>query len=258
MKKFFLLIALCLSGIIGIKADTPRNEYPRPQFERAQWQNLNGTWTYTFDFGKSGVNRNFRNSKGFDGKILVPFLDGKEVMQHFGTGSSFEMDITKFVPAGKSANLVVRVMDNLRSGMQPGGKQCWNYFSGGCDYTRTTGIWQTVWMEPVSSQGLKNVFVIPDIDQQQLVVRPEFYTEANGNTLTVQVFDGKKVVSAKTANAVNGANIVLPIKNPKLWSPENPNLYDVKYIVKDAAGKVIDEVSSYAGMRKIHCANGYF
>ena len=73
MKKFFLLIALCLSGIIGIKADTPRNEYPRPQFERAQWQNLNGTWTYTFDFGKSGVNRNFRNSKGFDGKILVPF-----------------------------------------------------------------------------------------------------------------------------------------------------------------------------------------
>ena len=307
MKKYFLLIALSLLGFTSIKAETPRAEYPRPQFERAQWLNLNGTWTYTFDFGKSGNNRDFKNSKGFDGKILVPFcpesklsgveytdfincmwyqrtitvpsdwegkqvllhfgavdyeatiyIDGKEVMQHFGTGSSFDINITKYVPAGKSANLVVRVEDNLRSGMQPGGKQCWNYFSGGCDYTRTTGIWQTVWMEPVSPQGLKNVFAIPDIEQQQLVVRPEFYGEANGNTLTIQVFDGKKVVSTKTANAVNGANFVLPIKNPKLWSPETPNLYDVRYTVKDASGKVIDEVSSYAGMRKIHCANGYF
>ena len=307
MKKILIIAALALLGITGIKAGTPRAEYPRPQFERSQWLNLNGTWTYTFDFGKSGVNRDFRNSKGFDKNILVPFcpesklsgveytdfinsmwyqrtisvpaewegkqillhfgavdyeatiyIDGKEVMQHFGTGSSFEMDITKYVPAGKSANLVVRVNDNLRSGMQPGGKQCWNYYSGGCDYTRTTGIWQTVWMEPVSAQGLKTVFAIPDIDQQQLVVRPEFYTEANGNTFTVQVLDGKKVVATKTANAVNGASVVLPIKNPKLWSPETPNLYDVKYTVKDAAGKVIDQVSSYAGMRKIHCANGYF
>ena len=307
MKKYLIIAALALLGITGIKADTPRAEYPRPQFERSQWLNLNGTWTYTFDFGKSGVNRDFRNSKGFDKNILVPFcpesklsgveytdfinsmwyqrtinvpeewegkqillhfgavdyeatiyIDGQEVMQHFGTGSSFEMDITKYVPAGKSANLVVRVNDNLRSGMQPGGKQCWNYYSGGCDYTRTTGIWQTVWMEPVSAQGLKTVFAIPDIDQQQLIVRPEFYTEANGNTLTVQVLDGKKVIATKTANAVNGASIVLPIKNPKLWSPETPNLYDVKYTVKDASGKVIDEVCSYAGMRKIHCANGYF
>ena len=307
MKKILIIAALALLGITGIKAGTPRAEYPRPQFERSQWLNLNGTWTYTFDFGKSGVNRDFRNSKGFDKNILVPFcpesklsgveytdfinsmwyqrtisvpaewegkqillhfgavdyeatiyIDGQEVMQHFGTGSSFEMDITKYVPAGKSANLVVRVNDNLRSGMQPGGKQCWNYYSGGCDYTRTTGIWQTVWMEPVSAQGLKTVFAIPDIDQQQLIVRPEFYTEANGNTFTVQVLDGKKVVATKTANAVNGASVVLPIKNPKLWSPETPNLYDVKYTVKDAAGKVIDQVSSYAGMRKIHCANGYF
>ena len=307
MKKYLIIAALCLLGITGIKADTPRAEYPRPQFERSQWLNLNGTWTYTFDFGKSGVNRDFRNSKGFDKNILVPFcpesklsgveytdfinsmwyqrtisvpaewegkqillhfgavdyeatiyIDGQEVMQHFGTGSSFEMDITKYVPAGKSANLVVRVNDNLRSGMQPGGKQCWNYYSGGCDYTRTTGIWQTVWMEPVSAQGLKTVFAIPDIDQQQLIVRPEFYTEANGNTLTVQVLDGKKVIATKTANAVNGASVVLPIKKPKLWSPETPNLYDVKYTVKDASGKVIDEVCSYAGMRKIHCANGYF
>lgn len=307
MNKLFVLALSVFMGITGMKADTPRNEYPRPQFERSQWLNLNGTWSYTFDFGKSGVNRDYRNSKGFEGKILVPFcpesklsgveytdfinsmwyqrtisvpaewegkqvllhfgavdyeatiyIDGKEVMQHFGTGSSFETDITKYVPAGKSANLVVRVNDDLRSGMQPGGKQCWNYYSGGCDYTRTTGIWQTVWMEPVSAQGLKNVFAIPDIDQQQLVIRPEFYAEANGNTLTVQVFDGKKQVAAKTAPAVNGTNVVLAIKKPKLWSPETPNLYDVRYTVRDAAGKVIDEVSSYAGMRKIHCADGYF
>ena len=73
MNKLFVLALSVFMGITGMKADTPRNEYPRPQVERSQWQNLNGTWTYTFDFGKSGVNRDFRNSKGFDGKILVPF-----------------------------------------------------------------------------------------------------------------------------------------------------------------------------------------
>ena len=312
MKHFskLLMAATLLLGLSSsVKAaDLPRSEYPRPQFEREYWVNLNGTWTYSFDFGQTGADRNFRNSKGFDGKITVPFcpesslsgvkhtdfipciwyqrtitvpetwggknillnfgavdydatifIDGKKVGRHCGAGSSFSLDITKFVKAGSSANLVIQVKDNLRGGKQPGGKQSTGYYSAGCNYTRVTGIWQTVWMEAVCPEALKQVFATPDIDQQQLVVRPEFYEEGNGCTLTVQVFDEKqKLVSTKTAPATNNTVIVLPIKNPKLWTPETPNLYDVIYTVRDAKGNVLDKVKSYAGMRKIHLAGGYF
>ena len=311
MRKVFQRMLLCLTlGTAFCTAnavDIPRPEYPRPQFERTDWVNLNGQWTFEMDFGASGEQRGWTSSKGLSKKITVPFcpeselsgigytdfipcvwyqrninipaewngkkillhfgaadyetkvyVDGKMVGEHKGSGSSFNFDITAYVKAGQQANLVVRVYDNLRGGMQPGGKQCTALFSAGCSYTRVTGIWQTVWMEAVNEQALKNVFAIPDIDQQQLVVRPEFYNEGNNNTLTVEVKDGKKTVSKRTAQASNQSTIVLPIKNAHLWSPEDPYLYDVKYTVKNAQGEVIDEVSSYMGMRKVHISGGYF
>ena len=298
---------LLLAGSTAKAADLPRSEYPRPQFERAGWVNLNGTWSYSFDFGQTGGEKDWQNSKGFDGKITVPFcpesslsgvqhtdfipciwyqrsidipaawegknillnfgavdydatiyINGRKAGRHCGTGSSFSLDITNYVKAGGSANLVVQVKDDLRGGRQPGGKQSISLKSAGCNYTRVTGIWQTVWMEAVSPMALKQVFATPDIDQQQLVVRPEFYEEGNGNTLTVQVFDAGKLVSSKQAPATNNTVVVLPVKKPKLWTPETPNLYDVTYTVRDAKGNVLDEVKSYAGMRKIHLAGGYF
>ena len=311
MRKVFQRMLLCLTlGTAFCTAnavDIPRPEYPRPQFERTDWVNLNGQWTFEMDFGSSGEQRGWTNTKGLSKKITVPFcpeselsgigytdfipcvwyqrninipaewngkkillhfgaadyetkvyVDGKMVGEHKGSGSSFNFDITAYVKAGQQANLVVRVYDNLRGGMQPGGKQCTALFSAGCSYTRVTGIWQTVWMEAVNEQALKNVFAIPDIDQQQLVVRPEFYNEDNNNTLTVEVKDGKKTVAKRTAQASNQSTIVLPIKNAHLWSPEDPYLYDVKYTVKNAQGEVIDEVSSYMGMRKVHISGGYF
>ena len=311
MRKVFQRMLLCLTlGTAFCTAnavDIPRPEYPRPQFERTDWVNLNGQWTFEMDFGASGEQRGWTSSKGLSKKITVPFcpeselsgigytdfipcvwyqrninipaewngkkillhfgaadyetkvyVDGKMVGEHKGAGSSFNFDITSYVKAGQQANLVVRVYDNLRGGMQPGGKQCTALYSAGCSYTRVTGIWQTVWMEAVNEQALKNVFAIPDIDQQQLVVRPEFYNEGNNNTLTVEVKDGKKTVAKRTAQASNQSTIVLPIKNAHLWSPEDPYLYDVKYTVKNAQGEVIDEVSSYMGMRKVHISGGYF
>ena len=195
--KIFTRLLMAATLLLGLgstvkAADLPRSEYPRPQFERERWMNLNGTWTYTFDFGQTGAERDFRNSKGFDGKITVPFcpesslsgvqhtdfipciwyqrtitvpdtwggknillnfgavdydatifIDGKKVGRHCGAGSSFSLDITKFVKAGGSANLVIQVKDNLRGGKQPGGKQSTGYYSAGCNYTRVTGIWQT-------------------------------------------------------------------------------------------------------------------
>ena len=311
MKHFsltsLLLGCLALFSWSAMAQQTPRPEYPRPQFERSEWQNLNGTWSYTFDFGETGLNRQFQQSTGFEGKITVPFcpvsklsgvehtdfinamwyqrtlqipaswqdkqillhfgavdyesfiyLDGKLINRHLGGSSSFTTDITAYVKPGSSANLVVYVKDDLRGGKQTGGKQSTRYESHGCSYTRVTGIWQTVWMEPVAPQGLKQVTATPDVDQQQIVIRPEFLNESTQHTLTVTLLDGSKRIAQKSVTACNGSSVIIPVKNPKLWSPESPYLYDLNYTVKDAKGNVVDEVKSYIGMRKVHVANGYF
>lgn len=298
--KTILSAGLLLASALTAWSSVPRKEYPRPQFERSDWQNLNGEWSYTFDFGKSGMDRKFFESKGFDGKIIVPFcpeselsgvkytdfipamwyhrtiqmpadwqgkrtmlnfqgvdyfssvyIDGKLVGRHWGSSSPFALDITEFISDGKPHDLVVRVEDDTRSGVQPVGKQSSNYYSQGCDYTRTTGIWQTVWMEPVDAAGLKNVYIVPDLDNSRFLVKPA-YNSFNGQSIEVLLKEGDKVVARANGKATPGQEIALNVKNPKTWSPESPFLYDIDLIVKDKDGKVIDEVASYAGMRKVH------
>lgn len=278
----------------------PRAEYPRPQFERNAWINLNGEWTYSFDFGGSGLEREWFKSTGFDQKIIVPFcpesklsgveykdfinhmwyhrtisipqdwankqvllnfgavyykseiyIDGVFAARHFGGTSSFQVDITPYVKAGQTHNLVVYVESDVRSTHQPSGKQNLQFASYGCNYTRTTGIWQTVWMEAVHPEGLQSVQMIPDIDQQQLIIHPRFYKELGGK-LEVTLKDNGKVVSKETVAANSLSTVILPVKKMKTWSPENPFLYDVELRVIDKAGNVVDEVKSYAGMRKVH------
>ena len=304
MKKTLLALMATIMAL-GAQA-LPRAEYPRPQFERAEWMNLNGEWNFAFDFGQTGQQREWQKATSFDKKITVPFcpesslsgigytdfipavwyqrtlaipadwqgkqvrlnfgasdyethvfIDGREIGVHYGSGSSFSFDITRQAQPGTTHNLVVWVKDNLRGRHQTGGKQSPDFYSSGCLYTRTTGIWQTVWLEPVDAEALESVFAIPDIDQKQLVVRPRFYKESYGNLLTVKVFDGKKQVASASVAWSNGATVVLPIKNMKLWSPESPFLYDVTYEVT-RNGKVVDRIQSYAGMRKVHVAGGYF
>ena len=278
----------------------PRTEYPRPQFERNAWINLNGEWTYSFDLGGSGLEREWFKSTGFDQKITVPFcpesklsgveykdfinhmwyhrtisipqdwankqvllnfgavyyksefyIDGVFAARHFGGTSSFQVDITPYVKAGQTHNLVVYVESDVRSTHQPSGKQNLQFASYSCNYTRTTGIWQTVWMEAVHPEGLQSVQMIPDIDQQQLIIRPRFYKELGGK-LEVTLKDNGKVVSKETVAANSLSTVILPVKKMKTWSPENPFLYDVELRVIDKAGNVVDEVKSYAGMRKVH------
>ena len=284
--------------------ELPRAEYPRPQFERQEWINLNGTWDFEFDFGKSGMDRELFKAGSLSQEITVPFcpeselsgightdfincvwyrrdisipeewngkniylnfgavdyaaeifIDGILAGRHYGGSSSFSIDLSGHVEAGKIHNLVIRVEDNQRSGEQSVGKQCSTFNSAGCFYTRTTGIWQTVWMEAVDRHGLKRVTMRPDIDQCQLMVMPEFYSESDC-TLEVSVKDNGKTVARKSVPCSNHACIVLPLKKMKLWSPEDPFLYDVDFHVKDAGGNVLDHVKSYAGMRKIHISDG--
>ena len=87
-------------------------------------------------------------------------------------------------------------------------------------------------MEAVDKKGLKTAVVRPDIDQKQLIITPEFYQESN-NTLEIVLKDGNKTVAKKSVTCSNSSTIILPVKNMKLWSPENPFLYDLVYQVKD-------------------------
>ena len=301
MRFLTSLFAILFTFAAFAQAPIPRPEYPRPQFERDAWMNLNGTWTYAFDFGESGLQRDFNESKGFDNKITVPFCpesplsgveykdfinsmwyhravevpaawDGKKILlnfgavdytssiyvngklagRHYGGSSSFSVDVTRFVEPGKTADVVVWVQDDVRAGVQASGKQCPDYYSRGCHYTRVTGIWQTVWMEAVAKTGLKEVYVKPDLDNSCFIMEPKFHALADGMSLNVRVKDGDKVVSKKTVKATSPMTVIMPVKNVKTWSPESPFLYDIEYEVVDKAGNVVDQVTSYAGMRKIH------
>lgn len=282
-------------------SNVPRSEYPRPQFVREPWVNLNGTWTFTFDFGKSGAQRGFAESKGFDREILVPFcpeselsgvghkdfieamwyhrklevpaswrgkriilhfggvdyfsevyVDGRSAGRHWGGAASFQHDITALVEPGKVHDLVVHVEDDLRSGKQPAGKQCPDYKSRGCHYTRTTGIWQTVWMEAVAPEGLSRVHIVPDVDGSRFVVTPAFYGTRRGYSFRATLFDGGEKVAEASGPAVDAVPVILPVASPKLWGPGHPFLYDLQFEVLDEAGKAVDVVKSYAGLRKIH------
>lgn len=299
MRKIALALAVFLYWA-GMSA-LPRAEYPRPQFERAEWINLNGEWSYTLDLVKTGWERGLKDSKGFDGKIIVPFapesklsgveykefipciwyqrnitipadwegkdillnfgavyyeseiyIDGKFVDRHFGGSDSFSADITKFVKPGQTHSLVVNAKSDLRGRMQSAGKQSLRHGPFECMYTRTTGIWQTVWMEAVAPSGIDRVKYVTDIDRNTVSMEFTMRRNASGNTLTVTVKDGNKTIASNTAPIASGSIVSLPIKKAKLWSPESPFLYDVVFELKDAEGNIIDKATSYFGMRKIH------
>ncbi|RZK81985.1 MAG: glycoside hydrolase family 2, partial [Pedobacter sp.] len=113
------------------------------------------------------------------------------------------------------------------------------------DYTYTSGIWQTVWLEPVNKNYIKNIRLTPDVVNSRLKV----VVHAADAQVSAVVLDGKKVVTESKGAA--GNEFFIPIKNPKLWSPDDPFLYDLKLSLKDKTGAVTDEVTSYFGMREI-------
>lgn len=180
------------------------------------------------------------------------FIDGASVGIHFGGTVSFTFDITQQVRAGGAHNMVVRVKDDVRGANQPGGKQCPVYESRGCHYTRTTGIWQTVWLEAVASCGLKDIHIIPDFDGSSLTMLPRYHAEQAGNRLVVQALADGEVVARADVPATGGVPAVLTLSVVKPWCPETPFLYDIDLKVVTSTGHILDQVSSYAGLRKVH------
>ncbi len=187
------------------------------------------------------------------------FVDGKLAGRHWGGMCSFEFDITRLVEPGSTFNLVVRAYDDTRrcgrygvAGSQPGGKQSFRYKSAGCLYTRTTGIWQTVWLEAAGDCGLKSCFIVPDLAGGRFVLTPSFHAVKRGLKFKARAFDNGKLVAETEVAASDSLSCELVLPEPKTWSPESPFLYDIELSVVDADGRVVDKVKSYAGLREVH------
>ncbi|MEH6305644.1 glycoside hydrolase family 2 TIM barrel-domain containing protein [Olivibacter sp. CPCC 100613] len=271
------------------QAAVPLAEYPRPQLQRAAWQCLNGKWDYlggkdapdafhpqkpaVFDKVTekirvpycpesflSGIQRKQEINMWYRKIFEVPaawknkqiilhfgavdhdatiFVNGQKAGSHAGGYDAFTLNITSFLKNGKNT-LVVAAKD-LNDGKTPSGK---NGPRG--DYTFSSGIWQTVWIEPVNKHFIKHIRLLPELDHERLKV----WVESDGaEKVTAAAYDGKQLI-AKT-DSVSGSYFYLPIKNPKLWSPDSPFLYDLKLSLYDADGGISDEVTSYFAMRDI-------
>lgn len=262
-------------------------EYPRPQMVRSEWKNLNGLWNYAIrplgeqpaafdgeilvpfavESSLSGVGerlgsknelwyeRTFEISPKWNGKrILLHFgavdwkadvwENGISVGSHTGGYTPFSFDITAALAKGENT-LRVRVWDPTDEGYQPRGKQVNN--PNGIWYTPVSGIWQTVWLEAVPQQYIREVRTTPDLDRKTFRVEVPVCNAQPGDLVEVTFYDGGAEVAS--ARALNGATVELTLADPKCWSPDSPFLYDMKVALL-RNGRLIDAVESYAAMRK--------
>jgi beta-galactosidase/beta-glucuronidase len=194
-------------------------------------------------------------SKWKNNRILLHFgaVDWKadvwvndiKVGQHTGGYTPFSFDITSALKSGNN-KLVVKVWDPTNDGYQPRGKQVNR--PEGIWYTSVTGIWQTVWLEPVPEKYITNVKITPDIDNKKLIVVAETNDASVSDKVEVKVMDGSKVVASGRSINHLPVEIMMP-DQVKLWSPDSPFLYDLE-ITLWSDNKPQDKVNSYAAMRK--------
>ncbi|WP_159467602.1 glycoside hydrolase family 2 protein [Dyadobacter sp. 3J3] len=174
------------------------------------------------------------------------FVNGQKAVAHKGGYDPFSIDITSFLVKGNSQDISVRVWDPSSDGPQPRGKQIKNPNS--IWYTPVTGIWQTVWLETVPLTYIASTRNTPDIDKGSVVIKSTVKNAQPGDIIKITAFDGTNSVAEKEFSPEEDG--ILSIKSPKLWSPENPFLYDLKVSLV-RKGKVVDEIKSYFAMRKI-------
>ncbi|MGV3603910.1 MAG: glycoside hydrolase family 2 protein [Dyadobacter fermentans] len=174
------------------------------------------------------------------------FVNGKPAGSHQGGYDPFSFDITDLLVKKKQQEIVVKVWDPSSDGPQPRGKQIKN--PHGIWYTPVTGIWQTVWLETVATSHISRVTPVPDIDKQTLTVNTEVANAGASDKVKITAWDGVNKVAEQEVAANQPA--VLTISDAKLWSPDSPNLYNLTVSLM-RNGKAVDEVKSYAAMRKI-------
>lgn len=294
-----------------VKTKLARNEYPRPQFKRKEWVNLNGEWEFQFDDANLGEKESWFSNRPLAQKINVPFtyeceasgigiqefhpnlwykrnfslpksLNGKRAILHFqasdyktkvwvdgsfigehkGGYSAFSFDITDKLADVEEHVVVVKVEDS-QSCHQPRGKQRWIDKNFGCWYVQTTGIWQTVWVEIVPEISIQHVKMTPNIDDNSIEMEYFVHVKPEEEILLETTISFQNQLVRKTKIKIDrehvkaSINLLQEIHEWKihLWSPNNPNLYDVEFTLYKN-DEVIDSVKSYFGMRKISIYNG--
>ena len=290
----------------------PRPEYPRPQFKRDNWQNLNGNWNFAFDDENRGKKENWFNKEKLGKEITVPFtyeskksgihdrssheyiwyqrkfkvpdkkkdkkvilhfagsdymtkvwINGNYIGKHQGGYTSFSFEITNSIVYGNENNIVVKVEDQM-SKSQPRGKQSWKAENFECWYSRTTGIWQTVWLEFVSKEiYLQDIQMTPDIDDKVIELEYYFSKEKLVEDYRIQTtikYKDKLIDKFSYTIKDKQHKKMIKVENNdfriKLWEPDNPNLYDINFKIRDDKNQIIDQVNSYFGMRKISIKDG--
>ena len=269
-------------------------EYPRPQMARTRWMNLNGVWEYTGRSGRaalaapppaneyrerilvpyptesalSGIQRHddqmwyrkvFKLPSTWRGqRILLHFgavdqiatvwVNNKQVAYHEGGFTAFSADITRALRPGSLQQLTVRVEDRNEASPFPVGKQ--RNSPEGLFYTGSSGIWQTVWMEPVRAAHIDKLAITSDLTGFTVTPRVSGTSKQRAEVV-VATPDGEEVAH-KIGTA--GEPLRVRVLNPHLWTPDDPYLYDLKVRLLNPVGKVVDEVSSYAGLRTIGVA----
>lgn len=271
----------------------PLPEHPRPDFQRASWINLNGPWSFRFDKENAGLNeRWFTGNADFPETIMVPFpwgsklskvpdraaiawyarsvrapevwqdqriflvigacdwetqawLDGRPVGTHRGGYTPFEFELTPHLRSGQEHRIVLRVDDNPRP-FKLEGKQ---------GYGNARGIWQTVYLEARPQTFLDTVHLTPDIDTGRLTVKATLSGPVSGDAEFKLHFKSGGLPDATSALAPGSKEIQLevPVPNARLWSLEDPFLYEVDALLR--TGGAEDRIATYVGMRKISVVN---
>jgi beta-galactosidase/beta-glucuronidase len=282
----------------------PRPEYPRPQFVRKNWLNLNGEWQFEADYGDSGIERGLRE-RALSGKINVPFCpesklsglehtdylnavwyrkeitvpkewkdqfvylnfgacdydttvwaNNVEVARHRGGFTPFSANLGQC--AGQTVTIVIRAQDK-HGAPQARGKQASKFAPHACFYTRTTGIWQTLWLEPVAKIAMKRPRITPDVANSRFEVVVPLTAHgpgpnASNSTVTATLTDeaGTVCVASVRADLDFAPRLILeiPTERRRLWSTTDPHLYGLTLTLSQD-DVTLDSVESYAGLRSV-------
>ena len=301
-----------------VRPDNALVEYPRPQFVRQQWQNLNGSWDY---LGQDGLATAPPEKSSYQEKILVPYppesalsgigrhndvmwyrkvvqvspqwfqagfhdgvqgkteqewlkdhrillhfgavdqtatvwVNGQQVATHTGGFTEFSVDITAALKtsdstsAGQDQEIIVQAEDRSELNPFPVGKQRSN--PGGIFYTGSSGIWQTVWLEPVSTTHLEKVAITSSLKSFSITPTISELDPAKQSAYRMEVVaSGSDNVEVARVIGEVGKPVDVVIPTPHLWTPEDPWLYNLALRLFDSEGQLVDEVKSYAGLRTV-------
>jgi hypothetical protein len=202
----------------------------------------------TFDVKKGWADQRLLLHFGAVNWEATVWVNGKKLDTHRGGYDGFSLDITDHLKKDGPQEIVVGVWNPIDSGTQPRGKQVRK--PGGIFYTASTGIWQTVWLEPVPEAHITGLKIVPDVDHNLVRVTVEAEGVIEKDLVNVVAMDGDKSVAVRGGHKV-GKAIVVDFSNVKLWSPESPFLYSLRVQLRHKKDTEFDNVQSYFAMRKV-------